>query len=144
MTTSRKKWGFDSNVIIYALGKDFKFSKRTRELFLNLRRNEEILFITHQNILEIERVLTKVFGLDKDLVIQKLTSFLDSFNFTIISPLVTTIHKYHKFFREKEGMKIFDIYLAATYIDNGIHRMYTANEKDFRGISGFKAVNPYK
>ncbi len=143
-TILRKKWGFDSNIIVYALDADSKYHKRTKELLVNLRRNREIPHITHQNILEVEKVLTKVFELNKNIVIEKLSLLLDSFNFTFVSPHLTTIHRYHKFFSEKEGKKIFDLYLAATYIDNGINQMYTANEKDFAGIPNFKAVNPYK
>ena len=38
---------------------------------------------------------------------------------------------------------IFDVFLAATMLDNGVRRIYTENVKDFNGVSGIDAINPF-
>jgi toxin-antitoxin system PIN domain toxin len=40
------------------------------------------------------------------------------------------------------GLRIFDLYLVATMLDYGIHRIYTENVSDFKEFDGIEAVNP--
>ena len=39
--------------------------------------------------------------------------------------------------------KIFDVFLAATMLDNGVIRIYTENIIDFEVIRGIEAVDPF-
>ena len=39
--------------------------------------------------------------------------------------------------------RIFDIFLAATMLDNEVQSIYTENVGDFHGISGIDAINPF-
>jgi predicted nucleic acid-binding protein len=45
--------------------------------------------------------------------------------------------------RSVRGGRIFDVFLAATMLDNGVQRIYTENIDDFKGITGIDAVNPF-
>jgi predicted nucleic acid-binding protein len=45
--------------------------------------------------------------------------------------------------RPVRGGKIFDIFLAATMLDNGVRTIYTENVRDFEGIEGIEAINPF-
>jgi uncharacterized protein len=45
--------------------------------------------------------------------------------------------------RSVKAGRIFDIFLAATMLDNGVQRIYTENVSDFQGIAGIDAVNPF-
>jgi hypothetical protein len=38
---------------------------------------------------------------------------------------------------------IFDVFLAATMLDNGVRRIYTENVKDFNGVSGTPRSIPF-
>ena len=38
--------------------------------------------------------------------------------------------------------RIFDVFLAATMLDNGVRRIYTENITDFEAIKGIEAVDP--
>ena len=39
---------------------------------------------------------------------------------------------------------MFDVFLSATMLDNGITHIITVNEKDFTGIKGISVYNPFK
>jgi predicted nucleic acid-binding protein len=42
------------------------------------------------------------------------------------------------------GRRIFDAYLAATMLSNGINIIYTANDNDFEIFKEIEVVNPFK
>ena len=39
--------------------------------------------------------------------------------------------------------KIFDVFLAATMLDNRVRSIYTENIDDFEAIDGIEAINPF-
>ena len=45
--------------------------------------------------------------------------------------------------RSVRSGKIFDVFLVATMLDNGVRRIYTENIDDFKGINGIEAINPF-
>jgi len=60
----------------------------------------------------------------------------------IISPLPSTLSRYFNLTKSK-GVKrgnIFDYYLAATALDNGVDFILTNNADDFSEIEGFTAT----
>jgi len=46
--------------------------------------------------------------------------------------------------RLARGGNIFDVFLAATMLDNGVRAIYTENVRDFAGIADIEAVNPFQ
>jgi predicted nucleic acid-binding protein len=40
------------------------------------------------------------------------------------------------------GSDVFDLQLAATMIENGIHRIFTYNRADFESLEGIEALTP--
>ena len=45
--------------------------------------------------------------------------------------------------RSVRSGKIFDLFLVATMLDNGVRRIYTENIDDFKEIAGIEAINPF-
>ena len=45
--------------------------------------------------------------------------------------------------RSVRSGKIFDVFLVATMLDNGVRRIYTENIDDFERIDGIEAINPF-
>jgi len=45
--------------------------------------------------------------------------------------------------RSVRSGRIFDVFLAATMLDNGVRRIYTENTNDFEGLSGIDASDPF-
>lgn len=136
-------WGVDSNVIIYALDKKSYFFKKAEEFFLATKNLN--FYITQQNIIEIERVLVGFYKIDKEQVVDNLEMFLNVFKFNIISPLPTTLSLYHQLLKNlKTKSDFFDLFLAATYLDNEINNLFTVNVKDFLVIKELNVVNPFE
>jgi predicted nucleic acid-binding protein len=135
-------WGVDSNIIIYALDRKSVFFKKA-EAFFNQAKGINF-YITQQNLVEIEKVIIGFYRIKKETVITNLERFLSAFNFSIISPLPTTLSYYHKlllFYPAKDAF--FDLYLVATYLDNQINNFFTVNTKDFLTIKELRVVNPF-
>ncbi|OGK25155.1 hypothetical protein A3C25_02425 [Candidatus Roizmanbacteria bacterium RIFCSPHIGHO2_02_FULL_38_11] len=139
---SKEKWGFDSNIIIYALDKKSPFFLKTEEFFASIEKSN--FFITQQNIIEIEKVLITFYHLDKKDVVKRVGLFLESFEFTLVTPRPSTLMKYHEILKLYKRKSFFDLYLASTYLDNEVYNFFTVNVKDFKGIPDFKPINPFK
>lgn len=65
---------------------------------------------------------------------------------TLIFPKITTVVTLQDLSKAKSAprMKIFDLYLAATALDNGITHICTWNIADFIGIPKIEPVSPEK
>ena len=63
---------------------------------------------------------------------------------SVIFPKVTTVSTLQQLSKVKSAprMKIFDLYLAATALDNGITQICTWNIADFVGIPEIEPVSP--
>lgn len=138
------KWGFDSHFIIYLLDGKSPYFTPTLKLFKILLKNKVKLAITQQNILEATRVLIGYYKLDYKKVVKSVNDLISDFDFTVYSPLPTTLSVFYKLFEVSRKKQIFDTYLAATYLDNSIHNLLSLNVRDFSGIVGLKIINPFK
>ncbi len=63
----------------------------------------------------------------------------------LILPKETTVTRMLNLLGSKSvrSGKIFDVFLAATMLDNGVRSIYTENIDDFEAIDGIEAVNPF-
>lgn len=86
--------------------------------------------ITQQNLVELSAVLTRR-GLNTKVTEKYLRSFAEAI--PVLKPTADTIEIFLKQIRKRsiKGSKVFDIYLVATLISNGVNKLYTYNEKDF-------------
>ncbi len=144
-STLKGKWGFDSNLILYALNKNSSFNSQIGNFF---RKTRDLIdfYVTHQNILESHYNLVRKYKISSKRAFKEINILLESFNFKVISPLPSTIYRYYEIVSMIKVKKsvFFDIYLATTYIDNGVNNLLTNNEEDFKGIPQFKVFNPFK
>ena len=133
----------DTNIFIYAINADSPKYKRAQKF---LKDNQVKLEISHQNVLEAIRVLThKSFSrpmtlkhaLKAVLVIIK-SCFLISPNQSTYYFAIELIKNY-----KLSGNRIFDAYLAATALSNGIDTIATDNTRDFKKFKEIKLLNPF-
>jgi predicted nucleic acid-binding protein len=63
----------------------------------------------------------------------------------LILPKETTVTRMLNLLGSKSvrSGKIFDVFLAATMLDNGVRSIYTENIDDFEAIDGIEAINPF-
>ena len=133
----------DSNILIYAVNADSPKNKKSQEF---LKESFEDLEVTHQNILETIRILThqkfsKPMGLKSALAtIQAISN-----SCRIVSPSQTTYYLWLELINEHSlaGNRIFDAYLAATALSNGIDIIATDNVPDFKKFKGLSVINPF-
>lgn len=134
----------DSNILVYAINADSDKHETAKQLIEDNLGNLEI---AHQNILEAVRVLThKNFSspLNTAEATEAILILLDPFK--IITPTQTTIHLSLEYIQKLNisGNRIFDAYLAATALSNGIKVIATDNVKDFKIFKGLKVMNPFE
>ncbi len=133
----------DSNILVYSINVSSpKHNKAQRFLQENLNNLE----IAHQNIFETLRVLThpkfpSPMRIDKALeAIEEILKVSK-----IISPDYRTHNITLELIRKYKLMadQIFDAYLTATAISNGINVIATDNTRDFKKFTQVKTFNPF-
>lgn len=130
----------DTNILVYALDKDSQFYPRVFELLDWAERERVLICVTHQNILELINVLVTDYKLKRSLALVSAKSLVAKEPFKTIPPLQTTLEVFYKIAEGKEA-KHFDLYLAATAIDNGVDCIVTNDPKGFKGIKGLEVFN---
>lgn len=139
---------FDSNILVYAHNLDSPFYKKAKEL------HEQVVYknlkgvVANQNLLEFYSTITNSKLVSNPQTAQKAhrscLAYLKA-GFKIIYPKQDDLQN-ALYLAEKaniSGRKIFDLYLVATMLSNGIDTIYTANDKDFKDFPQIKAINPF-
>lgn len=133
----------DTNILVYSVNLDSLKYKRAKK-FINNNRGR--LEIAHQNILEAIRVLThKKFSNPRKLK-EALSSTLSiAQSCSLISPNQNTFYLALELIKKHNlsGNRIFDAYLAATALSNGISIITTDNTRDFKKFKEIKLLNPF-
>ncbi|MBI4066772.1 type II toxin-antitoxin system VapC family toxin [Candidatus Gottesmanbacteria bacterium] len=143
--TLNGKWVFDSNLFIYFLDKSSPFYEQARALFAEIISEKIQPYCGQQNIIEVERILVQRYKITVPEITPKVDTLITEFHFRVMAPFPYTVKTFHTILPSiKSGGDIFDYYLAATMLDNGINRILTVNTKDFSQIKEIQAINPFK
>lgn len=139
-------WLIDTNVLIYSFDQTCPLHAPSYQFIERSITANWNLFISHQNLLEFFAVVTNPRRVEHPLSIedafQKIAVYVSSF--TLIAPLRETFFTFTRLltkystFRER----IFDLYLVATALDNGVNQICTWNIKDFKRFSEITAKTP--
>lgn len=132
----------DTNILIYAINEDSPKNKQAQSF---LQENTSELIITHQNIFEALRVLTHPkysHPMDPKVAQESISSIIDAC--TIIYPNYKTYPIAFELIKNNDlvGNRIFDAYLAATALSNGVESIATDNVKDFTKFT-IEVINPF-
>jgi len=139
-------WLIDTNILIYSYD-------QTQDLhpfsytFLELAFSGHILAsVAHQNLLEFLAVATNPKRVDHPLTpdeaLEKIAVYAT--NFRLISPLSKTFFTFTDLFLRHPSIRerVFDLYLAATALDNGISQLCTWNVDHLKKISELTVKTP--
>ena len=111
-----------------------------------LRKEYHNVVISHQNILESIRVLTHP-TFSFPLTIKNTVNAIDDLasTFRVISPKDETILVFHALLQKYActSNAIFDAYLTATALTNGVSVIATDNERHFRIFEEITIYNPF-
>lgn len=133
----------DSNILVYSINSSSPKNKKAQKFLQNNLGN---LDVAHQNIFETIRVLTH----PKFPSPMKISDALEAIEAIlkgcrIISPDYRThrialelIKKY-----QLSADHVFDAYLAATALSNGIETIATDNVKDFSKLTEIETIDPF-
>lgn len=133
----------DSNILVYAINIDSSKYLKAKKF---LEENQQNLQVAHQNILETLRVIThKKF--EHPIKIKNAIGAVEGIikGCNIISPdnrtHTVTLRLIEKYDISSDG--IFDAYLVATALCNGIDVIATDNVRDLGKFEGIKIINPF-
>ena len=132
----------DSNILIYALNKNEPKSAQATK-FITAAKNS---CIAQQNVLETMRILTHPSfpeSMSGSEIQRSIASIIEYF--PVISPNEQTLYVFNHLvdIYKPTSNKIFDTYLVATALSNGIRTIVTDNEKDFRQFEQIEVLNPF-
>lgn len=133
----------DSNILIYAINRSSPKHTIAQQF---LQQEKEKLVLAHQNIFEALRVLThprypKPMKINPAIeAVISITSNLD-----VIYPFLETQQLSLELLKKYKltSNQIFDGYLVATMLSNGIDKIATDNVKDFQKFKYIKVINPF-
>ena len=136
----------DTNIIVYSsntLSPKYEQASQFRE---RVRLGEMRAFISHQNILESVRVLTHP-KYENPMSTQEVLAQIASFKQLcyVISPYSETEEIAISLIK-KHGLgsnQVFDAYLTATMLSNGLSIIATDNEIHFKKFKEIKIINPF-
>lgn len=136
----------DTNILVYFLDEKSSFHPRASEVMAAMSKGIFEGYIAQQNIIECANTLLSQGKQEHGTVIRTVIELYESFDSRIIIPLDTTTLTFSDLLSDMPTRKkeIFDVFLAATMIDNGIQTIITNNDKDFTGIKGISVYNPWK
>ncbi len=142
--TPSGKWGIDTNILVYAQDRKSPFYEKSRLLFAQAISGSLEMVVPQQVILEAHSVFIKAYKRSPKEVGALVGAIVSNFRMSVVCPLPTTLRRFGDLLSLLPSSNdVYDMYLAATLLDNGITQFLTANERDFTGIEGLYVVNPF-
>lgn len=143
MTILNESFLLDSNVLIYSQNEGSEFFDQAKKILLDCGVGLKEGVIAHQNVSEFIRTYYQVYKRPLKEVLVVADEFLFHSNLKVISPLASTVSTFIDLLKSGDSGKfdVYDYYLAATMIDNGVETILTANSKDFVKVKGIKVVD---
>ena len=138
----------DTNILVHAAGSKSPHHARARELRDRAAAGEVEACVAAQVLAEFYAVVTDPHRFQPPLapaqVQRDLQNYLSSHLWLILPRETTVAHMLDLLdSRSVRGGKIFDLYLAATMLDNGVRTIYTENVRDSERLEGIEAINPF-
>ena len=132
----------DTNILIYSIENSDR-GQRVIDLLEDLQKKGAHLFVSTQNILEFERVVThqnfsRKFSFNEVEKIEKL--WLSNFTLVGEDLRVWEVFQNLKKIYKIKGNKIFDLWIVSTMQVNGIDTVITDNVKDFIVYKEIKVI----
>lgn len=136
----------DSNILIYAYDSKSPFHEEAKSFLEEKSEIKGEVCLAPQVILELFGIITQKAKkpLKISTALQIIKEIKENENLLFISPLSVTYFKALELAEKYEikGRDIFDLYLVATMIDNGINQLATHNIKDFEKFSEISVFDP--
>lgn len=137
---------FDTTILVYAHD-EFELKKRQicKKLVEEVFKGEKRGVVSNQVVAELFSVLSTKMRkpIDTSVVERIVQDFILSENWIKIN-YDEKIVKAAMFTSRNFNTSFWDALIAETMKENGINKIYTENEEDFKKIPGIKVINPLK
>ena len=139
--TLNKKLAIDTNILVYLLDKNSDCHEKAVELFSRFEKENTKLVVTQQCLVELVQALTDYYH--KPLkAAAKIAKQVANSTIQVINPLPQTVDTYLSLCKVNTKAKShFDLFLAATLIDNKIDQILTNDRSGFKNIKQLKVVS---
>lgn len=139
--TSGARYLIDTNILVYSVNQGSPHYSSARKLLEEGFAQDVSFVVAHQSLIEFIAVLTRGYSIKLKDALSDAESF--ALRFEVIAPLPTTFERYMQLaHKAKETLYPFELYLAATMLDNDVERIITANAKDFQGVGLQEVITP--
>jgi predicted nucleic acid-binding protein len=149
MTTSDQRALIDTNVLVYAADTIAEFHEPSKQLRERGRGGEVSLVVTPQVLMEFFAVVTNPRRVTNPRSPEEAREEIEKYvgavemvkiypHNDIIDRMLTLLRQYPQVTRQE----IFDLYLVATMLSNGVTRIYTYNLQHFSRFHGIEALTP--
>ncbi len=147
MTTASERALVDTNVLIYAYFKDNAQSADSLRLLETAHDGEADLCVAPQNLAEFFAVATGrriSEPMTVDEAVSAVNEILSLPGMVLLMLPLDVVQRWSELATAtcRAGTEIYDLQLAATMQGNGISRIYTYNEVDFRDLPGITVLTP--
>lgn len=133
----------DTNLFVYALDAASPYHTKTAAVFARIAQGEVAAVVAQQNIVECMQVFERSGYKKRTEVVRNLSGLIGDLSLRVIAPTPMTHLRFFSLLpADTRSIDVFDYYLAATMLTNGVGRILTLNQKDFAAIEGIEAVNP--
>jgi predicted nucleic acid-binding protein len=149
-------WLIDSNVLVYAFFRktdeageeepEKKLRADSRQIMTLAAQGALSGAVAQQNLLEFLAIVTSPKRVASPIKLQEALKACQSYlSFcTLVTPKPSTYLTFETLTKEKKVARerLFDLYLAATAIDNNLSHICTWNTKHFRHLPGLRVATP--
>ncbi len=137
----------DTNILVYANNKDSPFHQTSQQLVEHALNGNIKAVLAVQNLVELYAIITDKKRVERPLscdTAKRLIEFYES-HIVIIHQTQSTVRTLVKLIgiHKPSAQSIFDCFLAATMLDNNVHKIYTADAKHFEPFNFIDVVNPF-
>ncbi len=138
----------DTNILVYANNEDSEFHAVCKSIVEKAVNGEIKAAIAVQNLIELYAVVTDKRRVERPLSAIKAKELIEFYrgnaNIRIIAPTPQTVDTVAKLIEKHRprSQSIFDCFLIATMLDNGVPAIYTANSDHFKPFDSIKVINP--
>ena len=138
--------GIDSNVLIYAADSRSEQYLRANKFLTEVANGIRLGVITYQNLTEYFATVTNKKKTSHVLTAERAVEEMEKLLHTdvkLVFPNAGTRRVFLEVLRSKKvtAQKVHDVFLAATFISNGVTKLVTENPKDFKGIKGLEVMD---
>jgi len=141
----------DTNILVYANNEDSPFHGICKAIVERAVNGETRAAVSVQNLIELYAVITDKKRVEHPLSPAKAAELVnfykDQHNIQIIAPTVRTLETLTGLIKEHKpkAQSVFDLFIVATMMDNGVQAIYTVNSDHFKPFApAIKTINPIK